>query len=182
MIIVLGVAGSGKSTQSQLLAARDNMKWLSMGELLRSVITDERKEIMLAGKVLDEKEVISILDAEIRQRGDDPELILDGFPRGIEQAKWLLEQMHTNRFNVRAVVHLRAHKAAVKERLLARGRQDDTEDAIAERFHEYEHTIKPIVTLLHEGGVPVVEVDAEQAPKEVEADIITGMREVGISL
>lgn len=182
MIIVLGVAGSGKSTQSQLLAARDHMSWLSMGELLRSVITDERKEAMLAGKILDEHETIAILDTELQHRGDAPEIILDGFPRGLEQAQWLLDQRDAGRWNIRAVVHLQAHQPAVKERLLARGRQDDTETAIAERFYEYEHAIKPIITMFASSGIPIVEVDAEQAPKEVEADIIGQLKEVGITL
>ncbi len=182
MIIILGVAGSGKSTQSQLLAAKDGFDWLSMGELLRSVITDERREHMLAGKVLDEYEVIEILDAELAKRGDNPEVILDGFPRGLKQADWLIAERATGRFDIRAVVHLHANKDAVKERLLARGRQDDTEDAIKERFHEYEHTIKPIIETLHASGIPIVQVNAEQAPEQVFAELEAGMAQIGINV
>ena len=182
MIIVLGVAGSGKSTQSQLLAARDNFSWLSMGELLRGVITDERKEAMLAGKILDEQEVIEILNKELEKRGDKPELILDGFPRGLYQAEWLLAQQQGGRFTIRAVVHLHANKDAVKERLLARGRQDDTEEAIKERFHEYEHTIKPIIVTMQQSGILIVEVNAEQSPQAVSADIRNRMAELGMTV
>jgi adenylate kinase len=182
VIIILGVAGSGKSTQSQLLAAKDGFDWLSMGELLRSVITDERREQMLAGKVLDEHEVISILDAELTRRGDNPEVILDGFPRGLMQADWLIAQRASGRFAIRAVVHLHAHQSAVKERLLARGRQDDTEDAIKERFYEYEHTIKPIIETLHASGIPIVEVNAEQIPESVFVELEQGMAQIGIQL
>ena len=180
MIVVLGVAGSGKSTQSQLLAARDGMSWVSMGELLRRVITDERRDIMLAGKVLDEHETIEILDTELAARGDKPEVILDGFPRGLIQAQWLLAQHSAGQLQVRAVVHLQAQPDAVKQRLLARGRQDDTEDAIAERFDEYEHAIKPIIAMFKDAHVPVVDINAEQAPKEVEADIILELKQVGV--
>lgn len=182
MIIVLGVAGSGKSTQSKLLAARDGLEWLSMGELLRAVITDERREHMLAGKVLDEHEVITILDAELKNRDTNAEIILDGFPRGLTQADWLIKESAAERFHVKAVVHLQAHKDAVKERLLARGRQDDTEDAIKERFHEYEHTIKPIIQTMSDSGIPIVEVNAEQTPEAVMQDIIAGMAKIGIAV
>lgn len=182
MIIVLGVAGSGKSTQSQLLAARDGFVWLSMGELLRSTINDERKEQMLAGKVLDEQEVSEILDSELYKRGDNPEIILDGFPRGTLQAEWLLAQQDVGRFNIRAVIHLQANQTTVKERLLARGRQDDTENAIKERFYEYEHTIKPIISTMSDNDIPIVEVNAEQSPQEVSEEIIKGMAKVGITV
>jgi adenylate kinase len=171
VIIVLGVAGSGKSTQSKLLADRDAFSWLSMGELLRSVITDERKEEMLAGKVLNEHDVIAILDTELQKRGDVPELILDGFPRGILQAEWLLEQQGLGRFSIRAVIHLHA-----------RGRQDDTEDAIQERFYEYENTIKPIINTMRDNNIPIVEIDAEQSPQIVSETIIKGMSQIGITV
>ena len=180
MIIVLGVAGSGKSTQSKLLAARDGMQWVSMGEVLRRVITDDRRELMLAGKVLDEHETIAILSDELTRLGDEPEVILDGFPRGIFQAEWLLQERAAGRFTIRAVVHLQAHTEAVKSRLLARGRQDDTEDAIAERFAEYEEKIKPIVTLFSEQGVPVVDINAEKSPNEVGEDIVAALTHVGV--
>lgn len=182
MIIVLGVAGSGKSTQSQLLAARDGMRWVSMGEVLRRVITDDRRDVMLAGKVLDEHETIEILSQELTRLGDDPEVILDGFPRGLIQAEWLLQERTNGRFVIRAVVHLQADTEAVKSRLLARGRQDDTEEAIAERFAEYEEKIKPIVTTFSEHGVPVVNINAEQTAVAVGQEIITKLAAVGVAV
>lgn len=180
MLIILGVAGSGKSTQSQLLAARDGFVWVSMGELLRSVITDDRREQMLAGKVLDEREVTEILNDELIKRGDIPELIIDGFPRGVLQAEWLLAQREARRFDIRAVIQLHARPEAVKERLLARGRQDDTEAAIEERFHEYEHTIKPIIATMSESGIAVVMINAEQSPDDVAEEIKTRLAEVDV--
>ncbi|MFO0882536.1 MAG: nucleoside monophosphate kinase [Candidatus Saccharimonadales bacterium] len=182
MIVVLGVAGSGKSTQSQLLAARDGMRWVSMGEVLRRVITDDRRDVMLAGKVLDEHETIEILSEELTRLGDNPEIILDGFPRGLIQAEWLLKEREEGRFAIRAVVHLRADKNAVKTRLLARGRQDDTEDAIAERFAEYEEKIKPIVSQFSNHGIPVVDINAERSAVEVGQEIIAKLAEVGVDV
>lgn len=182
MIIILGVAGSGKSTQGKMLAERDNMVWVSMGELLRNVITDERKELMLAGKVLDEGETISILDDKLQSLGNEREFILDGFPRGMNQANWLIEQHRLGRYDIRAVVHLRADKVIVRQRLLARGRQDDTEQAINERFYEYDHVIKPIVRAMQTRGIPIVEIDAQKGPEAVFADILHELKGVGVSL
>lgn len=182
MIIILGVAGSGKSTQSQLLAQQDGFEWLSMGEILRNSISDSRRDDMLAGKLLGEEEVITILEPILREHGDTSDVILDGFPRGIHQAEWLINERAAKRFDISAVVHLRAHQEAVKERLLARGRQDDTEDAIAERFYEYEHTIKPIIKAMSNSGVPIVEVNAEQEPKAVFNELKNGLHAAKVKL
>lgn len=180
MIIMLGVAGSGKSTQSQLLASYGDYTWLSMGEILRRSITDARRDDMLAGKVLNEADVIAILAPILHQHGNTSKVILDGFPRGLKQAEWLLAQRKAGNIVIQAVVHLQAHKSAVKARLLARGRQDDTETAIAARFYEYEHTVKPIIASMESSGVPIIDINAEQAANEVSIEIIDGLKSVGI--
>lgn len=182
MIIVLGMAGSGKSTQSQLLAGKDGFTWLSMGEVLRQHITDERRADMLAGKVLDQDEVITILAPILYEHGDTKDIILDGFPRGLHQAEWLLAQRQQGKFIIDAVIHLQAHEPTAKARLLARGRQDDTEAAIAERFDEYENTIKPIIALLQSNGVPIVTVNAEQQPNDVFIEITNELQTLGIDV
>ena len=92
MIILVGVAGSGKSTQSKLLCDYSSLQKLSVGELLRNNLSDDHKQDMLAGKVLADKEVIGYLEKELNERGDDPELILDGFPRSVGQANWLIDR------------------------------------------------------------------------------------------
>lgn len=172
MIILLGVAGSGKSTQSKMLADSNGLNPLSIGELLRSKITDSRRDQMLAGKMLNDNEVIDILLPELIRLGDRPELILDGFPRTIYQANWLLSLINKGVLNISFVVHLKAHKSIVKERLLVRARQDDYEEAIAERFYEYEHTIKPILAKLKSAGINIIEVQADKSANEVHKDII----------
>lgn len=182
MIVVLGVAGSGKSTQSQMLAARDGMQWLSMGELLRSVISDERKDLMLAGHVLDEQQTIEILAAELKKRGDYPEVVLDGFPRGTIQAQWLVDNHVNKSFKIRAVVHLTADRDIVRQRLLARGRQDDTEIAINERFYEYDNVIKPIIDLMKQCNIPVVDINGQDSQEVVFTHVLKALYDVGVRI
>jgi adenylate kinase len=182
MIVVLGVAGSGKSTQSQLLAASDHLQWLSIGVLLREKITDNRREQMLAGKMLDDIEVISYLEQAFAEKGDTPELILDGFPRSVYQADWLMDQSDKGALHISAVVHLELTKETAKARLLERGRPDDREDAIKERFNEYEHTIKPILSTLKDRGVAIVSVDANNDEQIVQEAVVKGLREAGVKV
>lgn len=176
LIIMLGVAGSGKSTQGKLLAEHYGFIWLSMGEILRRQIIDERRELMLAGKILDDKETITALMSELIKFRPSDRLILDGFPRDVSQARWLLHQIDDGKINVDGVIHLNAHQAAVKDRLINRGRPDDNEAAIKERFKEYKETIEPILNAIKLQNVPIIEVNAEQSRELVLKDIVAGLK------
>ena len=49
MIIFMGVAGSGKSSQGRRLADERGLPWLSTGEFLRMLIAGEKRKDMVAG-------------------------------------------------------------------------------------------------------------------------------------
>lgn len=180
MIILLGGPGTGKSTQGQLLVDRGNLRWISMGEIFREKATEEQRKQMLEGKLLDSDETIRILDLELKEIGDNPELILDGFPRYSDQAEWLLEQHRKDTYKVSAVVNLFAGKDVVKERLMSRGRADDSEETISNRFDVYEQTSVPAVDILRTGGIPILQIDADQTPEKICADIVGALKEVGV--
>src|SRR5690606_29071973 len=93
------------------------------------------------------------------------------------QAEWLLMQNKYGQLKLSAVINLQASKEAVKQRLLERGRLDDTEDAINERFAEYEAAIVPILEQFKNAGVKIIDVDAERHPAEVHADIMSRLGE-----
>lgn len=71
-----------------------------------------------------------------------------------------------------AVIHLTASRDGVRERLLARGRQDDHEEAIEQRFQEYENDILQLIQQFKDGGVKVYDVNGEQPVEAVRADIM----------
>lgn len=62
MIILMGVAGSGKSTQGKLLADEYGYAWISTGEVFRLLVTGRRRQEMLQGKLLSDEEVTRIMD------------------------------------------------------------------------------------------------------------------------
>jgi adenylate kinase len=180
MIILLGVPGSGKSTQGQFLTDRGNVKWISMGEILRNKANQSQKQRMQKGELLDSQETIGILIKELKEVGDKPELVLDGFPRTIEQSKWLIEHKQSGFINVTALIHLYADEKVVEKRLMARGRADDTPETIYNRFKIYQQTFQPIIGLLKEAGVPILEINADQTPELILHDIIKALELVGI--
>lgn len=172
MILLMGIAGSGKGTQGKMLADQHNFHLISMGEVLRMYVTGQQRERMLAGELLDDQEIIAIVDRVLSSLPDSEEVIMDGFPRTIPQAKWLMEQVKTGRFKLRIAFHLVASRKAVKERLLQRGRIDDKETAIEARFDEYERSTAPLLTWLSEHGLDVVNINAERSVEVVNDEMI----------
>jgi adenylate kinase len=182
MIILLGVPGSGKSTQGELLVNRGKVRWLSTGEILRNRISDERRKQMLAGKLIDDKEMIEVLYKELQQVGDDPEVVLDGFPRTLDQVGWLLEQRKKGMLKISVVVHMFADESVVEKRLMLRGRHDDTPETMTNRFKIYQQTFQPIIKVFNDGGIPVVEINADQTVQAIHKDIVNELTKINIEV
>lgn len=172
MIILTGVAGSGKSMQGKMFADEHGYAWISTGEILRVLVTGRRRQEMLEGKLLSDNEVIKILDTVLNLINPNQEFVLDGFPRTTIQADWLLDQVHSGRLSLTAVVNLDASEDVVKSRLMARGRQDDTEESIAKRFEEYRTVTLPILEYFKREDVHVYNIDASKEPRAVHDDIL----------
>ncbi len=167
----MGVAGAGKSVQGKTLADNLALPWLSTGEFLRMLIAGDRRRDMVSGKLLGDEEIIRLVQKIFTMIDGHEEFILDGFPRTTAQADWLLNQVKHGQLAITAVVHLAADEDTVLKRLLGRGRQDDTEVAIRERFEEYEAQIKPILEHFKSAKIPVYDIDGDQTPDAVQADI-----------
>ena len=172
MIILMGVAGAGKSMQGRLFADEHGYAWISTGELFRVLVTGVRRAEMLSGKLLSDKEVIALVDRTLSLIDLHEEFLLDGFPRTKVQTDWLLKEVEHGRLKLTAVFNLTASRAVVTKRLLARGRQDDTEKAIENRFTEYETITMPIVDYIRKAGAPVYDIDADQDPITVHDQIM----------
>jgi len=176
MILLMGIAGSGKGTQGKMLSDQFGYHLISMGDVLRMYVTGEQRQRMLAGGLLDDNEIIKIVDQVLESVLDNEEVILDGFPRTVPQAEWLLEQVKSGRFQINNVFHLVASRGAVKERLLGRARIDDVEEAIEKRFDEYEKLTMPLIDWLTDHNVEVINIDAVRSQAEVNADIVSKLK------
>lgn len=172
MILLMGVAGAGKSMQGRLFADEHGYAWISTGELFRVLVTGERRQQMLEGKLLSDAEVIKMVDKSFKLIDLSQEFLLDGFPRTKVQSDWLLEQIKSGRVKMTAVFNLEATREVVKKRLLNRGRPDDTELAIERRFAEHESITLPIVDYLKQAGATVYNINADQDPITVHDEIM----------
>jgi adenylate kinase len=97
-IIFLGAPGSGKGTQSTLLAENLKIPNISTGEILRKEVANESeignlaKSYMESGGLVPDKIVVDIIKKRISKVDCNNGFILDGFPRNLKQAQ-ILEQM-----------------------------------------------------------------------------------------
>lgn len=176
----MGVAGSGKSAQGRLLADRRGFPWLSTGEFLRMLISGERRKQMLEGKLLGDKEIITLVQKIFRIVDTDHEFVMDGFPRTLAQADWLLSQRKHGQLEITAVIHLQASEEVVLDRLIQRGRQDDQASVIRERFREYEESTRPIINDFKESGVPVFDIDGVGDIETIHESIVKAIASVRV--
>lgn len=178
MIIFMGVAGAGKSVQGRRLADELAVPWLSTGEFLRMLTSGDTRKHMLSGKLMNDEEIISLVRKIFAVVDTENEFILDGFPRTVGQADWLLNQAKYGQLDITAIVNISATREVVKERLLNRGRLDDHEEAIEERFQEYEQTIVPILEQFRSADVTVLDINGDQSIEHVHDDIEKALRQV----
>lgn len=174
MIIILGMAGAGKSTQCRKLMTNGAYQWLAVGELLRTLETGMARAEMMHGHVLNDDIVTPIVRAELIRMGDNPEILLDGCPRTIGQAQWLTTDVETPK--VSKIIHMVVDDETALNRLMHRGREDDTEDAMRLRFAGYHRDIGHVLDVFRSAGVMVCEVDASQEENRVYEEIVEILR------
>ena len=156
MIILFGLAGSGKGTQGKTLAELFGWRTLSVGQVLRD--TGEFKETLDRGELVDDNDVIRLMTAQIEKAESEGfDVILDGYPRDVTQAKWMMEHMAEK---IDGAIILDVPKDELLERLALRGRDDDKdEEAINRRFEVFDENMAAMREMLAEKGIDTVEVD-----------------------
>lgn len=176
MIILMGLAGSGKSTQGQLLAEATGRVWLSAGQLLRDTDDPEIKAIQERGELVPNDVTFRLMTQgmlEAVRAGKD--VVIDGFPRDVKQAEWLADNLASV---MKLVIVIEVPKDELVQRLLLRGREDDTREAIEERFRIVEQNIYTVCEVLKAKGIEIRKVDGSGTVEEVFERIKTVVTEV----
>lgn len=159
MIVFFGPAGAGKSVQGQILAARQGWRWLSAGQILRDTHDPEIVRTMHEGKLVPHEHITRIMGEAISKAGDIDQVILDGFPREMPQAEWLVNSKTDHGRDIGLVVVLEVPREELLKRLAIRGRADDTPEAIDQRLAIYRQEMYPILGLFSDRHIPVVHID-----------------------
>ena len=170
MIILFGLAGSGKGTQGKALSELFGWRTLSVGQVIRD--TGEYNNIANKGELIPDDDVIKLMARQIeKSEAEGFDIILDGFPRTVEQAEWLMHEMPEK---IDGAIILEVPKDELMNRLALRGREDDKEkSSIERRFEIFEQNIYSILPLLEAQNIPVERVDGVGAIDEVTNRLIT---------
>lgn len=176
MIVMVGLAGSGKSVQGKLLAERLGYQWLSVGALLRASMDPKKLAAMARGELVDNQTVKTTLKGALIDLDKDRECVLDGFPRTSTQADWLIAEHKNGNLKISAVIYLVADETVVKQRLLTRARPDDQPAAIEQRLKEYKRVTLPMLEAFKKAQIPIYEVSANQTVDEVHTQIRSALK------
>lgn len=150
-LLILGPQGAGKGTQAQLLSAELAIPHISTGDLFRAHLGEETALGTQVRGYLDAGALVpdEITNEMVRERLQEPDtasgFLLDGFPRTNGQADVLDGILGELGVALDAVVELVVAREVVVQRMLARGRADDTEDAIRTRLELYTAETAPLL-------------------------------------
>jgi adenylate kinase len=150
-IVLLGPPGAGKGTQAVKIAEKLGVPQISTGDLFRHNISTGTPLGLEAKKYLDAGDLVpaSLTNALVDDRLNDADVaggfILDGFPRTVEQAEALHDMLERRNLKLDAVLEFRVPEEELVARLAGRGRADDTEDVIRNRFKVYRDETAPLL-------------------------------------
>ncbi len=151
-VVVLGRQGAGKGTQCARLVDEYGVVHVSTGDMLRSAVSagtelgQQADAIMKAGDLVPDDVMIGIVgerlaEDDIMENG----VLLDGFPRTPIQADALRAIFDGQGVELDAALNIDVPLDEVKERMMARGREDDTEESITRRLELYEEQTAPLI-------------------------------------
>ena len=147
----MGPPGAGKGTQAVKIAEKLGVPQISTGDLFRHNISTgtplglEAKKYLDAGDLVPASLTNSLVDDRLNDADVADGFILDGFPRTVEQAEALHDMLERRNLKLDAVLEFRVPEEELVSRLAGRGRADDTEDIIRNRFRVYRDETAPLL-------------------------------------
>ena len=119
--VMMGVQGSGKGTQSQMLCGDLELVHISVGDLFRwhvqqrTKLGAQVKRTMAAGDLVSDDLVESVVRGRLEQHDWNYGFVVDGFPRNGRQAEFFMES-----YDIDGVIHLEIPDDEVRRRVLSR--------------------------------------------------------------
>ena len=183
-LVIFGRQGAGKGTQSQRIVDAFGVVHVSTGDMLRAAIAAESelgqavKQILDSGGLVDDDTMVALVTGRLSQQDIlDGGVLLDGFPRTPPQAEELLRILGDRQID--AAINLDVPIDEVTNRMLERGRADDTPEAIAHRLELYESQTSPLLAWCEEQNL-LTTVDGLGDEDEVFGRVRAALAERGV--
>ena len=184
-VVLLGPPGSGKGTQSKFLVEKFGFIQISTGDLLRDQVQQkdssmgkEISEIMNNGELVPDEIVIKLIIGKITIF-KEKNIIFDGCPRNINQAKVLDESLEKISVSLDKAIFINVDYEILKERIISRinesgddnKRSDDNVQTLVKRIDVYKKNTLPIVEYYKEKGI-LSEINGMLKIEEVSQQIL----------
>ncbi|MGM0623218.1 MAG: adenylate kinase [Campylobacterota bacterium] len=184
LFLVIGAPGSGKTTDASMIAANnDGITHYSTGDMLRAEVASGS----VLGKTIDSfvsKGNLVPLDIVIDtvvnavKNCDDKVVIIDGFPRSVEQMEALDKVLCDEKsIDLTSVIEVYVSEETAKDRVLDRARgADDNEEVFYNRMKVYTEPLADIQKFYGEKGLHKV-IDGERTIEVIVADMEAYIKE-----
>ena len=171
-IILIGIQGSGKSTQGNLLSEKLSIPYLSTGHIFREIAKEKTpfgryvKETLNAGVLIPDDKTLEIVDDYLSRDEYKNGYILDGFPRTVKQAE-------SFKNGINHVFYLNVSDREALWRLSYREdeRDDETLLALRKRIELFHALTEPVLDYYREKEI-LTELDGEKEIEEINKEIL----------